>query len=106
MIIRIQDLGNLSDEEHSKVKFILLDNGDLLFGKCKWHKDLQDASSYKTESVQVVGAGTVPLDVDGFMDDEKWGGWKSTGYSVITPDNIRKQIVEAFKVYKGETPGL
>ena len=93
MNIQIKNLGQVSGEETSKIKFILLEDGTLLYGKCQWHKDLATAAGIG-EEVKVVGAGVVPDNMEA-LDDDAWGEWKSTGYSVITPLEFRESICKA-----------
>lgn len=96
MQITITNLGRLSDDEKAQVKFILTEEGDLLYGKCLWHKDL-GAHSKLSPDVQIIGAGVVPDDMETCsIDDNEWGDWKSTGYGVTTPQELRFPIKEAF----------
>lgn len=99
MQITITDLGTLSEDEKAKNKFILTEDGVLLFGKCLQHKDL---SSYAKLPVatKIIGAGVVPDDMETCsIDDSEWGEWKSTGYGVRTPPELKFPIKEAFFSY-------
>ena len=95
MNIEIRNLGAVSEDEKSKAKFILLESGVLLFGRVQWHKDLALAAGID-EQIKIIGAGVVPESVkDVELQDEAWGGWKSTGYDVITPVELRTDIRNA-----------
>jgi hypothetical protein len=100
MIISVTKLASSSEDEKARSKFILLEDGTLLFGRCMYHKDLYSAfcndDTKKEQEVIVLAAGTVPDDVNISLEDERWGGWKSTGYNVITPLYLRKSIQDAF----------
>lgn len=94
MTITLHNLGDVSGDETSKVKFILLDDGMLLYGKAKWHKDLADEVDLSKDT-HVVGAGVVPENIRD-TSDEAWGYWKSTGYNIVTPPEAQKEIMDAF----------
>jgi hypothetical protein len=102
MNIRVKNLGEISGDQDSKVKFILFEDGTLLFGKCQWHKDLATAAKVD-ETMKVVGAGVVSSNIED-TSDEAWGGWKSTGYGIVTPIEIRQTIRNALisTKWKGE----
>lgn len=104
--IVVENLGTISNTAEHKVKFILLENGVLLFGKVEWHKDLMN--SYTGEkSSNVVAAGSIPEFIDATdLSEMAWGGWKSTGYNVLTPLDYRVRIMEALLPYKKEIEGL
>lgn len=110
MTISVIELPPLSHDEKARTKFILLPDGTLLFGRCMYHKDLYGAFCHgdekKEQDAIVLGAGTVPDDMSISLDDEKWGGWKSTGYNVVTPlylrENIRKAFIEYQKYQTGD----
>lgn len=99
-IIHLQDI---VDCEGSQVKFILLTDGRLLYGRCMYHKDLANAffdSEEERNTLVVVGAGIVPENrVAQIEDEEAWGYWKSTGYKVVTEEKLREKIREAFILY-------
>lgn len=94
MNIILRNLGNISGDDASKIKFILLDDGTLLYGRVEWHKDLVSAAELG-QDIRVVGAGVVPRDVHDTRD-ESWGNWKSTGYNVVTPVELQKEIMNVF----------
>jgi hypothetical protein len=95
MNIKPHDLGIVSGDEESKIKFILLENGTLLYGKCEWHKDLAMAAKVG-ENAKVIGAGVVPENIaEASIEDNVWGEWKSTGYGVVTSLALRKDIQKA-----------
>jgi hypothetical protein len=93
MNITLKDLGQVSDGE--KRKFILVEDGRLLYGICKWHKDLGNAEAIG--DLKVVGAGVIPLSLK-YASDEEWGDWQSTGYGIVTPEELRNPIKEALSV--------
>lgn len=96
MKISITNVGTLSDDERAKNKFILTEDGLLIYGKCLQHKDL---STYVKLPVttKIVGAGVVPDDMETCsIDDSEWGEWKSTGYGIRTPSELKFPIKEAF----------
>lgn len=99
MIITLTPLPTISDDIKSKTKFILLEDGKLLYGICKYHKDL-GAAYYENQDgddvIKVIGAGVVPDDVRTGIGDSAWGGWESTGYDIVTPHYMRTIIQEAF----------
>ncbi len=101
--IVIQNLGSISKVAEHKVKFILLDNGVLLFGKVEWHKDLMDAFVGDKANRIVIAAGSLPENVGtADLGDDAWGGWKSTGYKVLTPLEYRDKIHAALLPYNKE----
>ncbi len=106
--ISARSLGRISDSPADPIKFILLDDGLLLFGKAQWHKDLMRAHLAERGAPRdVVAAGTVPSDIAARgLDDEDWGGWKSTGFGVRTPIEYRAAIREALLPFAGEIAGL
>jgi hypothetical protein len=104
MNIQPRNLGIVSGDEHSKVKFILLEDGMLLYGKCQWHKDLEVAAKFG-DPIKVIGAGVVPENIQGVsIEDNAWGDWKSTGYEVVTPTEFREPVRNALSSmkWKGE----
>ncbi len=101
--IVVKNLGVVSDDEKSLVKFILLDNGILLFGRVKWHKDLLDAYREAGADATVVAAGIAPKNIGKTtVKDDVWGGWQSTGYGIITPDEYKGDIKGALKPFEQE----
>ena len=99
MNISITNLGVLSNEETAQTKFILTEDGVLLFGTCMWHKDLS-AQVKLSPNTKIIGAGIVPNDLTTCsIDEDEWGGWKSTGYGIVTPQELRFPIKEAFFAY-------
>ncbi len=104
--IVVHNLGIISSNSEHKVKFILLESGILLFGKVEWHKDLMDIFAGE-KAGSVVAAGSIPKDIDAAdLSETTWGGWKSTGYKVVTPPEDRAQIREALLPFKEEIEGL
>jgi hypothetical protein len=103
----VVNLGSISENSAHKTKFILLDDGVLLFGKVEWHKDLAANYTRNASEVSVVAAGTVPNDIAAAdLSEESWGGWKSTGYDVRTPIEFRESIRTALLPYKEEIERL
>jgi len=95
MNITVKNLGQVSGDHTSLTKFLLFENGILLCGICQWHKDLAVAANVD-EKVKVVGAGVVPVNIrEASIEDDVWGGWKSTGYGITTPPELREGIREA-----------
>lgn len=104
MDIQVQNSGVVSGDAASKVKFILLEDGRLLYGKCQWHKDLAKDVCID-ESMKVLGAGVFPDNIQEVsIEEDVWGGWKSTGYNVVTPLELRQSIRNALcsAVWEGE----
>jgi hypothetical protein len=101
--IKIIHLSDIFTCEGSQVKFILLADGRLLYGRCMYHKDLAVAffdNEEERNMLTVIGAGVVPEDpATQIEDEEAWGYWKSTGYKVVTEEMLREKIREAFIVY-------
>ncbi len=105
--INVKNLGRISSIAEHKVKFILLDNGVLLFGKVEWHKDLMDNYLGDESNIIVIAAGSIPTDIEtADLEDSDWGGWKSTGYKVLTPPEYRAQIRDALLPYRDEITKL
>lgn len=103
MNIEVKSLGVISDEENGFVKFVLLEENILVFGKCLWHKDLVVAFYGKEVEVIVTAAGILPKDVSKVpLDDEYWGEWKSSGYDIVTPPQYRNTIKEALLSFEQE----
>ena len=95
MKITITNIGTLSEDEKAKNKFILTEEGLLLYGKCLQHKDLSVYVKL-SPTTKIIGAGVVPDDMETCsIDDAEWGGWKSTGYGVRTPNELKFPIKEA-----------
>ena len=95
MKIQVIKIPEVSDSEDRKRKFIVLEDGRLLFGMCVYHKDLSSYFFRKKEKKDhcVVGAGVVPDDPSTSCDDIlAWGKWVSTGYAVTTPPLLREEI--------------
>ncbi len=84
------DLGVLSTDRAALEKFILTDDGTLLFGTVLYHKELT-LNYYKTGNVKVTAAGTIPE--TNLFDLDRWG-WKSSGYGVVTEPELRPKIAE------------
>lgn len=103
MIITPIPLIDISTNKDAKCKFILLNDGKLLFGMCTYHKDLgaaflQNENNKEDEAIYVIGAGIVPTDIYTDTEDTKaWGEWVSTGYDIVTPFDLRKEIQRALK---------
>jgi hypothetical protein len=91
--MEVIDCGVLDKE--GKIKFVLTDDKNLYFGKVKYHKDLAPFLSSQT----IIGAGTVPIPLLGIDSVEAWGMWRSTGYEVSTPEELRAEIYRAIKKY-------
>jgi hypothetical protein len=101
------NLGRISHDDAHKVKFILLNNGVLLFGKVEWHKDLMNSYTDHQTNVSVVAAGTIPQHIAAVdLSEENWGGWKSTGYGVLTPDEYRESIRNVLLLHEEEITSL
>lgn len=92
-------LGVLSTDVSAKEKFILTDGGILLFGRVLYHKELVHRQ-FKREDVRVIAAGTIPDDYS--SDLENWG-WKSTGYGIVTDQELRPNIVNKILEYKAKS---
>ncbi len=103
MNIVVKSLGAISDDENSFVKFILLEENILIFGKCLWHKDLIVALYGKEVDALVIAAGILPKDVSKVpLDDEYWGQWRSSGYGVVTPKEYRAVIQDVMRSFESE----
>ncbi len=103
MTISVKSLGIVSGDEHGVVKFVLLEEDILVFGKCVWHKDLVIAFYGEEVNVTVLAAGVLPKDVSKVpLDDSYWGEWRSSGYNVITPPEYRNTIKEALLSFEQE----
>jgi hypothetical protein len=99
MKITIIPLSTVANGNNVWNKFILLEDGRLLYGMCRYHKDLSTVYFSNQEedgTLKVIGAGIVPEDVRTDIEDSAWGGWESTGYDVVTPLYMRTMIQEAF----------
>ena len=96
MNIIVKNLGSVSGDKSSPIKFILLEDGTLLFGNCTWHKDLGIAA-HVDDTLHVIGAGVVPENISkaGIEDKASWGDWRSTGYGTVTPIELRESIRRA-----------
>ncbi len=107
MIINIHNLKLVSGDETSKIKFVLFEDGTLLFGKCKWHIDLVETFKNIDSNLNVLGAGVVPKDIEEVgLENEYWGNWESTGYKVVTSDSLRSVIREALLPFSSEINNL
>jgi hypothetical protein len=103
MNIIVKSLGVVSGEENGFVKFVLLEENILVFGKCLWHKDLIIAFYGKEVDVMIIAAGVVPKDVSKVpLDEAHWGDWKSSGYNVVTLPEYRSVIQEALRSFEQE----
>lgn len=103
MKITVTNLGALSLDERAQVKFILTEEGTLFYGKCLWHKDLSQEVKL-SPNIKIIGAGIVPDDLETCsIDGDEWGQWKSTGYGLVTPQELRFPIKEAFFDYHSTT---
>lgn len=91
--MKVIDCGDISPE--GKKKFVLTGDIVLYFGVVTYHKDLEPFF----KGAKVIGAGTIPSPLVSFEDIEAWGGSKSTGYEVETPEALREEISETFKEY-------
>ncbi|MEN9551983.1 MAG: hypothetical protein RI935_360 [Candidatus Parcubacteria bacterium] len=89
-------LGVLSCDESAQEKFPLLESDDLLLGAVIYHKDLVSAHLGKT-GWRVIAAGTIPKNT--ISNSSAWG-WKSTGYRIITDQELRPDIVDKITEYK------
>lgn len=94
MNIEVINLGDVSKENNHKRKFVLLDDGRLIFGKVQWHKNLVEAAGI--DNPIVIGAGVVPEDLISDTDDA-WGEWKSTGYEIVTSPDFREAVKTALR---------
>jgi hypothetical protein len=102
-ITTIKSLGIISGEDAGIVKFLLLEDGALIFGKCYWHKDLVMAFYGKAVNVTVLAAGVLPRDVSkASLDEDAWGGWLSNGYNIVTPQALRLTIKEVLTSFESE----
>lgn len=103
MKITVTNLGVLSPDEKAQVKFILTEEGNLLYGKCLWHKDLSLKAKLLPDT-KIIGAGIAPDDLETCsIEGNEWGEWKSTGYGLVTPQELRFPIKEAFFDYHSTT---
>ena len=101
MDITIRNLGSLTEDRNSATKFILIDTGVLFFGRCKWHNDLAIAAKLPEEIV-IIGAGVVPPNLEtADISDAFWGGWKSSGYGIVTDEELRVHIYHALLPHIG-----
>jgi hypothetical protein len=89
-------LGVLSTEIAAREKFILADDGTLLFGRVLYHKELA-LYQFGRDDIRVVAAGVIP---DGNVSDLESWGWKSTGYGIITDQELRPNIVNKILKYR------
>lgn len=72
MQITITNLGVLSEDEKAKNKFILTEDGLLLYGKCLQHRDLSTHAKLPP-ATKIVGAGVIPNDMEMCsIDDNEW----------------------------------
>lgn len=92
-------LGVLSNETDAREKFILVDSGMLLFGHVLYHKELA-MYQFGRDDVGVIAAGVVP---DSKISDLESWGWKSTGYGIVTDQELRPNIVNKILEYKGKS---
>lgn len=107
MNIYVNNLNIVSGDSTSKIKFILLEDGTLLFGKCKWHKDLVESTQGVNSTLKVIAAGVIPNDIVNVdLESEYWGGWESTGYKVVTPEVLRNTIRESLLTFSHEINSL
>lgn len=90
------NLGILSVDEGAKEKFVLLEDGALLFGQVMYHKDLVYYYCGE-EKMKVLAAGTLP---DKNLEDMDSWGWKSTGYEVTTEEKLKPVIVREIIEHK------
>lgn len=103
MNIIVKSLGVVSGEENGFVKFVLLEENILVFGKCLWHKDLIVALYGKEVDVMLIAAGVVPKDVSKVpLDEAYWGEWKSSGYNIVTPEEYKVTIQKALRSFESE----
>jgi hypothetical protein len=103
MDITVKSLGVISDDEHSFVKFVLLEENILVFGKCLWHKDLVLAFYGHDDNVEIIAAGVLPKDVSKVpLDGKYWGDWRSSGYEVTTPPEYRSTIQKVLSAFEQE----
>jgi hypothetical protein len=102
MKITCHYLGELSYDPQAKRKFIVTEDGRLFFGICLQHKDLALYIQLPPTTV-IIGAGIVPEPhLLTSTDDVLWGGWRSFGYEIITPEDLRPHIMEALLYYTKE----
>lgn len=107
MIINVHNLKIVSGDEASKIKFVLLEDGTLLFGKCKWHKDLVETYRGVDPALKVLGAGVVPKDIENVgLESEYWGNWESTGYKVVTTEILRSSVRKSLLPFSNEINSL
>lgn len=107
MNILVKSLGVISQDENSFVKFILLTDNVLVFGRCVWHRDLVIALYGKDAHVTVIAAGVLPKDVSKApLDEAYWGDWKSSGYEVVTPPEYRTTIKSVMISFEEEINAL
>ena len=106
--IAVLNLGPISGVPTHPIKFILLEDGTLLFGKVEFHKDLMRAHlNGRLDSPVVIAAGSVPEDIEACgLDVGDWGGWKSTGFDVRTPVAYRSAVRDALLPFAREIAGL
>ena len=103
MNITVKSLGVVSGDENGFVKFVLLEDDVLVFGKCIWHRELVIAFYGKEVDVTVIAAGVLPKDVSKApLDESYWGEWKSSGYDVVTPPQYREVIKIALQSFETE----
>jgi hypothetical protein len=99
----IKNIGIISQDKSSLVKFVLSEKNVLLFGRCLWHKDLVCTFYGDDVKIRVIAAGVVPKDVkNSTLIDEEWGAWKSSGYEVVTPEEYRGIIKDALSIFEDE----
>lgn len=107
MTISVHNLNVVSGDDNSKIKFILFEDGVLLFGKCKWHRDLAEVVPDIVSNLKVLGAGVVPKNIEKVnLENEFWGDWESTGYKVVTVDSLRSTVREALLPFSSEINDL
>jgi hypothetical protein len=106
-ITEVINLGN-TVEEANVVKFVLLEDGTLLFGLCRFHKDLVDSYYPTGGHPNIVGAGTIPrsLSLVPVEDMKEWGNWHSTGFKVTVEEKDRAQILKSLLPYEEEVSEL
>ena len=103
MDITVKNLGIISPQGSGLVKFVLLDEAILLFGKCEWHRDLIIALYGEDVPVTIIAAGVLPKDVSKVsLNDEYWGDWKSSGYGVVTPSPYKRTIKDSLLSFEQE----
>jgi hypothetical protein len=107
MNIVVKNLGIISSDKESVVKFILTDSGILLLGKCLWHKDLVAIFFGEECNFTIIGAGVVPEDIHtASLDKVLWGNWRSNGYNIVTEESYRELIRAALIPFEKEVNGL